>query len=258
MNKEEVLRKLSEFCHSRLAKDEAAMVYLTEERKLTKQTIRKFQIGVFPQDLRELFPVIDAKILRSYELIWNASSSPFQTRDLIMPVKDVYGNYVAIAGRTRFSEEKRKQKNVSKYYNSRYSKTTHLFGLNFAKRAILKSREVYVVEGHYDVITPHQHEMENIVAICGKSLSTRHIALLSRYANKITLLFDNEDDAQARARKIAEKKQQEGIQLVVRNPFPKDRSIKDIDQFIRERSVEELQSELVAGGEFDDINPPSW
>ena len=109
LSKTETLKKVALLCHSRLWNDEAAVAYLRDDRKLTSETIRKFKIGLFPKDLRELFDEIDAKSLRDAGLIRHASKSPFQTRDLVLPVKDVYGNYIALVGRTRLSEEKRER-----------------------------------------------------------------------------------------------------------------------------------------------------
>lgn len=231
------------------------MTYLHDERKLTDKTIRKFKIGLFPKDLRELFKEIDAKTLRNAGLIAHASKSPFQTRDLVLPVRDVYGNYIALVGRTRLTEEKRQGYNISKYYNSIYSKGQHLFGLNLAKKSIIEAGVVYVVEGHYDVIAPHQAGMTNVVAVCGSNLSTRQLALLSRYTDKIVLLFDNEPKAINVASQIVQKKQQEGLTLIAQNPFPED--VKDLDEYLRKYSLESLREKLEKASEFDNICP-AW
>jgi len=248
--------EVAKFCHKRLFKYKEVMDYLTKERGLTEKSIKKFEIGLFPQDLRELFQIIGAKELRDAEIIKHASKSVFQTRDLVMPVKDVYGNTIAMAGRCRLSEEERTKKKIriSKYINSKYDKSHHLFGLNFAKRSILRENVAYVVEGYFDVITPHQEGLTNIVAICGSHLSTRQLALLSRYTDKVVLLFDNEVEAQERAHRDAEKKQREGIILTVSNPLGSS-SAKDIDQFLRENSVEEFISLLEPRKNYDNIRP---
>lgn len=255
LSKHEILKKVSILCHSRLWNDESAVAYLHEDRKLTDETIKKFQIGLFPKDLRELFDDVSAKTLRDAGLIRHASKSPFQTRDLVLPVQDVYGNYIALVGRTRLSEEKREKYNISKYYNSIYSKGQHLFGLNIAKRSILETGVAYVVEGHYDVIMPHQCGMTNVVAVCGSNLSKRQMSLLSRYTDKIVLLFDNEPKAKHVVSQIVQKKQQEGITLSASNVFPDD--IKDLDEYLRKNSLESLREKLDGAGEFDSICP-AW
>jgi DNA primase len=253
MHKHEVLQNVVKHCHGRLLKDEAVMAYLTDKRKITKRTINRFKLGLFPQDLRELFDVVDPKEIRDIGIIKHASQSMFKTRNLIIPVRDVYGKYIAIAGRTLLSEEERKEKGIHKYTNSRYRKTEQLFGLNFAKFKILETGVAYVVEGHFDVMTPHQHSMENIVAVCGAYLSTRQIALLSRYTNKIVLLFDNEEAAQQRALLTVRKKSRPGLEIIAKQPFTAD--VKDTDEFIRTYSVEKLQERLNFEGSYNDIKP---
>jgi DNA primase len=254
--KGQIIYKVVKFCHKRLLKHQNVLDYLITKRGLTEESINKFEIGLFPQDLRELFQIIEAKFLRDAGIIKHASKSVFQIRDLVIPVKDVYGNTVALAGRCRLSEEERNKKKikVSKYINSKYNKSHHLFGLHFAKHSILEKNVAYVVEGYFDVITPHQNGLTNVVAICGAHLSTRQLVILSRYTNKIILLFDNEEEAQERAFRDAEKKRREGIILTVSNPL-KSSSAKDIDQFLRENSVEEFISLLEPENIYNNIKP---
>lgn len=255
LSKSEIFKKVALLCHSRLWNDEAAVAYLQQERKLTEQTIKQFKIGLFPKDLRELFAISDAKSLRDAGIIKHASRSAFQTWDLVLPVYDVYGDCIAMVGRTLMSEEKRDKAGISKYYNSVYSKGQHLFGLNLAKRSILESGVAYVVEGHYDVIMPHQHGMTNVVAVCGSNLSTRQLSLLSRYTDKIVLLFDNEPKAIHLASQIVQRKQREGLTLLAQNPFPED--VKDLDEYLRQHSVDSLLKRLEEASEFDNICP-AW
>lgn len=240
MKNKDIYKKVAQICHKRLLKDRNTMDYLTN-RGLSMESIENFELGLFPQDLRELFDVIDPIDLRSADVIYNASSSKFKTQDLIFPIKDVYGDYIAIAGRTRLSEAERTKKKISKYMNSTYAKSQHLFGLNFSKRSIMRKGEVFVVEGYFDVITPYQNGIENIVAVCGKYLSTRHIALLSRYTDRIILLFDNEEETQLRANKIVSKKQYDGIQLFAINPL-KGTKAKDIDEYLADHEAKDFLS----------------
>jgi DNA primase len=242
MHSGKILAKVAEYCYTNLYRDEAALVYLRDNRGLSDEIIKQFEIGLFPQDLRELFSLANPKDLREVGVIKNASKSVFKTWDLVMPVRDVCGNHIAMAGRVRMSEEERDKKGIPKYINSVYKKSQHLYGLNFAKRSILKSGIAYVVEGLFDVITPHQKGLDNFVGVCGKQLSTRHIALLARYADRIVLILDNEQDAQECARRIVEKKQYDGVSLIAHNPFLP--GVKDIDQFLRSYPTEELVENL--------------
>lgn len=249
-----IYEQVAKFCHKRLLEDNETVAYL-KDRGLSEDSITQFEIGLFPQDLRELFSFESPVNLREADVIYHASSSRFKTQDLIFPIKNVYGNYIAIAGRTRLPESEREKKKIPKYMNSTYAKSQHLFGLNYAKRSILNTGIAYVVEGYFDVITPHQKGIYNIVAVCGKYLSTRHVALLSRYTDKIVLLFDNEEEAQQRANKIVAKKQYEGITLIAANPL-KNTSAKDIDEYLARHSVKDFMSALKKEeqrGDYDNI-----
>lgn len=238
----EVFGLVSKLCHERLLSNKDVLNYIKEERGLSEETLRKWEIGLFPQDLRELFSLCDPTKLREASIVKNASYSMFQTHDVVMPIKDVYGNYIALSGRTRLSEEEREKAKIPKYLNSIYHKTHHLFGLNFAKNSILKKDIVYVVEGYFDVITPHQKGFDNVVATCGAYLSTRHLVLLTRYTNNVVLFLDNEGPAQKRAQKIVEKKKRDNLNLVRKCPLPKE--YKDIDQFLRSNSLDDFYNLL--------------
>ncbi|MFA5048447.1 MAG: toprim domain-containing protein [Patescibacteria group bacterium] len=246
--------KVANFCHQKLLQSNEVMEYVLHKRKINLESINKFEIGLFPQDLRELFEIINSKELRLAGIIKNASVSTFKTQNLVMPIRDVYGNYIAMAGRTLLSEQEREKHGIVKYINSVYKKSYHLFGFNFAKNSILKKNMVYVVEGYFDVIMPHQKGLENFVATCGAFLSIRHVALLSRYTNNIVIIMDNELEAQEKARKAVEKNNYEGINLTFYNPLQNDIE-KDVDEFLRIHSVEDLSFRLESKEHYADIRP---
>lgn len=250
-NNGKIIEQVAKFCQKRL--NDKTTKYLIDDRGLTLESINKFQIGLFPYDLRELFEVVDPKSLRAAGIIKHASKSMFRLWNLVMPIRDVYGDYIAIAGRTMMSEEKRDKQGIPKYMNSVYPKSQHLYGFNFAKHNIIQENKVYVVEGYFDVVMSHQKGLNNVVAVCGAFLSFRHIALLSRYTDTIVLLLDNEQNAQEKAQKMVNKRQYDGLVLRAENPFPKD--IKDIDQYLRIYPLENLLSGLREKEKYDDIKP---
>jgi DNA primase len=249
---EETFAKVTKFCHNYLLQNDNVMNYLKNKRKLTLESINKFQIGLFPKDLRELFEKIDPKDLRSSGLIRHASSSIFKTYNLVMPIKNVYDDYIAFAGRVLLSGAECRKRGIPKYKNSVYKKSHHLFGFNFAKNSILEKGVVYIVEGYFDVIMPHQKGMKNVVATCGSFLSVRHLSLLSRYTDKIVIILDNEPNAQDTAKKIVEKRQYEGLNITSKNPL-KDKA-NDIDEYLREHTIDELMNNLKKRN-YDNIKP---
>jgi len=77
-----------------------------------------------------------------------------------------------------------------KWINEQYPKKNVLFGLNDAKKSILKNQYVIVVEGYMDAISLWINGFQNTVAICGTAMSPMHLLLLRRYTNHIVFCLD--------------------------------------------------------------------
>ena len=99
---------------------------------------------------------------------------------VIYPVHSISGKVVAFGGRTLRSD-----KQVAKYVNSPespiYHKSSQLYGLYQAKRAIVAKGKCILVEGYMDVISMHQAGVENVVASSGTSLTEGQIRLIHRF-----------------------------------------------------------------------------
>jgi len=227
--------RLVDVCHNLLLGNDKLLHYLKDKRGLSSETIRSCKLGAFPVDLRVLFQHIDPGELKENNIIWAADRSPFQQYPIIIPVRDFMGNTIAIAGRTLLSEQKRKELGIPKYRNSNYTKTAHLYGLDKAKKAIRELNQVYVVEGYFDVITPHQAGIRNVVATCGTIFSLRQLIVLARYTDNVCLLFDNDEAGHMSANRLMQKLGDSEINLEYR--FTPD-GFKDLDELLR------------SGGEF--------
>ena len=87
-------------------------------------------------------------------------------------------------------------KKLAKYVNSPeseiYHKSNELYGIYFAKQAIVKQDRCFLVEGYTDVISMHQSGVENVVASSGTSLTPGQIRLIHRFTNNITVLYDGD------------------------------------------------------------------
>lgn len=109
----------------------------------------------------------------------------------IFPIHSVSGRIVAFGGRILQTNSK-----VAKYVNSPeseiYHKSHELYGLFFAKHAIIKENRCFLVEGYTDVISMHQSGIENVVASSGTSLTEGQIRLLHRFTENITILYDGD------------------------------------------------------------------
>ena len=173
-----------------------AMSYLTG-RGIKPATIKKFQLGYAPMSWDSLKLFLKKKKFNEEEMLENGllvkgerggSYDRFRGR-LMFPIKDSREFIIGFSGRAL--DEKDKQ---AKYINTPetpiYHKRETLFGINLAKETIKKEKNVYVVEGEFDMITPFQSGFTNFVAIKGTALTNEQLLLLKRYTDKITLTLD--------------------------------------------------------------------
>ncbi|MDO9028199.1 MAG: DNA primase [Candidatus Roizmanbacteria bacterium] len=189
----------SEFFHyilNKTAFGKKASQYL-KERALNQSIIDKFQLGYSPSSWDSLKLFLKKKRFEEEEMLENgllvksergSYYDRFRGR-LMFPLKDSRNNVLGFSG--RILDEKEKE---AKYINTPetpiYHKRETLFGINLAKEEIKNKKNVFIVEGELDVITPHQHGFSNFVAVKGTSLTNEQLMLLKRYTDKITLMMD--------------------------------------------------------------------
>lgn len=108
---------------------------------------------------------------------------------VIYPMLNTAGKVIAFGGRGIKGE-------AAKYINSPeseiYHKSSELYGIYQAKNAIVRQKECFLVEGYMDVIGMWQSGMENTVASSGTSLTDGQIALIHRFTDNITIIYDGD------------------------------------------------------------------
>ena len=111
---------------------------------------------------------------------------------IIFTISDSEGRVVGFGGRILNDTDSR-----PKYLNSPetlvYKKGNILYGLNITKDSIRKSKEAFLVEGYFDLITVYQHGIKNIIATSGTALTEDHARILRRYTDTVTLVFDGDE-----------------------------------------------------------------
>jgi DNA primase len=112
-------------------------------------------------------------------------------RDRVMfPIFDVRGDPVGFGARLLGGEG-------PKYLNSPdsaiYQKSHLLYGLNWAKSAIVREGLAVVVEGYTDVIALSEAGRPLAVATCGTALGESHLDLLRRFTERVVLMFDADE-----------------------------------------------------------------
>ena len=112
---------------------------------------------------------------------------------VIFPIHTLSGKVVAFGGRVLASATKGvKVKYVNSPESEIYHKSNELYGIYFAKQAIVKQDRCYLVEGYTDVISMHQAGVENVVASSGTALTSGQIRMIHRFTNNMTVLYDGD------------------------------------------------------------------
>ncbi len=155
---------------------------------------------------------------------------------VIFPIHNLTGKVIGFGGRI-LSKEKSTAKYVNSPQSDIYDKSKTLYGIYFARNAILKNNKCYLVEGYTDVISMHQAGIENVVASSGTSLTVDQIKLIKRFTPNITILYDG-DPAGIKA-------SFRGINLILAQGlnvkivlFPEG---EDPDSFVRGHSTSEVE-----------------
>ena len=99
---------------------------------------------------------------------------------LVWPIRDITGATVGFGARRLFDDDRVAAKYLNTAETPIYKKTSLLYGLDLAKKAIATSRRAVIVEGYTDVMAAHLAGVESAVATCGTSFGADHVATLRR------------------------------------------------------------------------------
>ncbi len=187
---------------------EDARAYVTE-RGITAEAIERFGMGYAPGYadflLRRLVGSsgLSPEILLEAGLATRGDDGTVRDRfrgRITFPIEDLQGRNIGFGARVLPSDPRASEQ--AKYLNTAetpiYRKQEILYNLHRARSTIARSGETFVVEGYTDVIGLAQAGIDNVVATCGTALGEKHLALLSRFAERAVLAFDS-DEAGARA-----------------------------------------------------------
>jgi len=174
---------------------EKALEYL-HKRKISDKTIQQLKIGYALDSWDSLLNSFKRKgyspgLLEKAGLVLGRTNKEgyydrFRSR-IIFPIFKLTGKVVAFGGRSLAGQE-------PKYLNSPdtpiYSKGNLLYGLNFCKDGVRDKGEAVLVEGYTDFLALFQAGMSNVAASLGTSLTSDQVALVRRFAPRITACYD--------------------------------------------------------------------
>jgi len=213
-----------------------------KERGFTNETIKKFALGYSPEQWDalskealgkgfklEFLESVGLTIVKEERLI-----DRFRGR-VMFPIHSMSGRILGFGGRILTNDKK-----AAKYVNSPESEIYHkskvLYGIYYAKQAIAKQNNCFLVEGYTDVIQFHQAGIENVVASSGTALTPDQIRLINRLTKNITVLYDGDAAGLRASIRGIDLILEEGMNVRVCT-FPEG---EDPDSFAKKTSYEDL------------------
>ncbi len=170
-----------------------------EERGFSEETVRKFQLG-YCLNQRDAF--VRAALGKGYNAEYLQKTGLVAMRNeqladnyrgrVIFPIHNQSGKVLGFGARILVKSD-RAPKYINSPENDIYVKSKVLYGTYFARHAIDKLDECFLVEGYTDVVSLHQAGIENVVASSGTSLTTDQLRLIKKYTNNLTILYDGDN-----------------------------------------------------------------
>ncbi len=254
---QESLFLVTEFAHDYFqrqlhedAKGRAIGLSYFQERGFTDETIKRFKLGfggtawngLADQALKNGYRAAlleESGVCFAIDGAQQANEADglrdrFRDR-VIFPIQSTSGRVLGFGGRILDS-----QKKVAKYVNSPespiYHKAKALYGIHYAKSAIAKANNCYLVEGYTDVIQLHQRGLENVVSSSGTALTESQIRMIRRLCTTITLIFDADQAGIRASMRSIDLILAEGLNVRVLS-LPEG---EDPDSFARHHDLEEI------------------
>lgn len=203
----------------------------------------------------------------------------FFRRRLLFRITDQRGRAVALAGRRLIGEDITPlpigegvgggvKKPRAKYINSKesplYQKSEVLFGLSENRLGIKNAGFATLVEGYFDVVTPHDYGICNHVAPCGTALSDQQARLLKRYTDEVLILRDGDSAGLEAAKRDVETLVRAGLKVRICLMTPPALLLKNIQEQAaaiqeQEKEIQKAQKEAIQEAIQEDITPlPAW
>ncbi len=238
---QDVVGKAVDWYHRRLLTSEdagTARSYL-RSRGYDGDIVRRYQIGWAPDGwdvLARALRISNDDLVDSGLGFINRRSrqqDAFRAR-VVFPIFDAQGAAVGFGGRIMPGNDGPKYKNSSE--STVYAKSRILYGLNWAKTAIVEADQVIVCEGYTDVIGFAVAGLDRAVATCGTALTDEHVKMLRRFASRVVLAFDADSAGQDAAARFYAWEKEYDIDVAVAD-LPPGRDPGDLARSDPERLV---------------------
>ena len=174
-----------------------AKEYLINERHLSEEAIKEFNIGLALND-NNLNKLLSSKGYSDKDIIEmslanktdNGLLDMFRNR-ITFPICNHEGKIIAYSARIYQNED------TSKYINSKesviFKKGYTFYNYDKCRLEALKTKSVILVEGQMDAIRVYTSGFKNVIASMGTAITSNHISLLKKLNAKVILMMDNDN-----------------------------------------------------------------
>lgn len=174
-----------------------AKEYLINERHLSEEAIKEFNIGLALND-NNLNKLLSSKGYSDKDIIEMSLANKTDTGLLDMfrnritfPICNHEGKIIAYSARIYQNED------TSKYINSKesviFKKGYTFYNYDKCRLEALKTKSVILVEGQMDAIRVYTSGFKNVIASMGTAITSNHISLLKKLNAKVILMMDNDN-----------------------------------------------------------------
>jgi DNA primase len=202
-------------------------------RSLSVKTMATWDIG-FSKDTSLLENISQTALLQS-GLIKEGENGMYDTfrQRTMFPIRDERGQLVGFTGRTDSDN-----KDVAKYLNSLenplFHKSKVLFGLFQNAITIQRMGYAVLVEGQMDVISLFDHGIDYAIAGSGTAFSVDQAKLLSRYTDRVVIMYDGDDAGKKATYSAVPKLLKAGLAVSICDLPPSS----DPDSLVREKGAD--------------------
>jgi len=166
---------------------------------------------------------------------------------VVWPIRDITGDTVGFGARRLYDDDRIAAKYLNTAETPIYKKTSVLYGLDLAKKAMASTRQAVIVEGYTDVMACHMAGIEVAVATCGTSFGADHIKTLRRILRdepgvapaRVVFTFDGDAAGQKAAMRAYDQDQRWASQSYVA-VAPAGQDPNDLRQSAGDEAVREL------------------
>ncbi len=219
-----------------------------QKRGIDRAFIEAFEIGFAPKTKDLLLRIlreahVEERVMEDAGLATrtrNGELRDFFSDRILFPIRDPLGSVIGFSGR-KYKEETFGGKYINTPETPLFKKSQVLFGLNYSRQEIIKTKTALIVEGQIDALRLIHLGFRTAVAGQGTAFGADHVKeLIQLGVRKVFLALDGDVAGREAAVKIGHLFQKKGVDVQV-VPIPEGQ---DPDQLLKEEGPSRFEALL--------------